>query len=144
MRTSPQLSWITWSDLAHFQGCQECCGIVPNGPTSLVSFNICQGLKCKHVTSTTILTMWLLCSNCTLPWTTKFLVYSKRQILHNVHWGINPSPLPQKHHPLFLAKPPLNLQIVQAHLKSANCPSPPPPFKQSPPIYWPFTNLPPP
>ena len=27
-----------------------------------------------------------------------------------MHWGINP---PQKHHPLFLAKPPLNLQTVQ-------------------------------
>ena len=24
---------------------------------------------------------------------------------HSVHWGINPPP-PQKHHPLFLAKPP--------------------------------------
>ena len=32
---------------------------------------------------------------------------------HSMHWGINP---PQKHHPLFFAKPPL---------KSASCPSPP-------------------
>ena len=30
---------------------------------------------------------------------------------HIVHWGINS---PQKHHPLFFAKPPLNLQTVQA------------------------------
>ena len=41
--------------------------------------------------------------------------FSLREI-HSVHQGINP---PQKHHPLFLAKPPLPL-------KSANCPSPPP------------------
>ena len=33
-------------------------------------------------------------------------------VTHSVHWGIN-SP-PQKHHLLFLAKPPLNQQTVQA------------------------------
>ena len=33
---------------------------------------------------------------------------------HSVHWDINP---PQKHHPLFLAKPPsLSLQTVKAPL----------------------------
>ena len=48
--------------------------------------------------------------------------------LHSVHWGINP---PQKHHPLFLAKPPLNQQTVQPRI-----------FRQSPPIYW-FFKTPP-
>ena len=67
-----QLSWITWSGLAPFPGCQGSCGIVPNGPTgSVVFFNIRQGLKCWHVASTPTLTMWLLCSNCAFPWTTK-------------------------------------------------------------------------
>ena len=33
--------------------------------------------------------------------------------LHSVYCSIN---TPQKHHPLFLAMSPLNLQIVQAHL----------------------------
>ena len=33
--------------LASFPGCQDSCGIVPNGPVgSVVSFNISQGLKC--------------------------------------------------------------------------------------------------
>ena len=32
---------------------------------------------------------------------------------HSGHWGINP---PQKHPPLFLAKPPLDQQTVQAPL----------------------------
>ena len=32
------------------------------------------------------------------------------RLTHSVHLGTNP---PQKHHPLFLAKPPLNLQTVQ-------------------------------
>ena len=65
--------------LAPFPGFQGYCGIVPNGPAGLVvSFNIRQGLKCKHVASTPTLTMWLLCSNCILPWTTKCLgVFSK-------------------------------------------------------------------
>ena len=36
---------------------------------------------------------------------------------HSVHWGINPL--------LFLTKPPLNLQTVQAPL-----------FRQFPPLYW--------
>ena len=77
--TSPQLSWITQHSLVPFEGCQGSCGIVPNGPASLVvSFNICQGLKCKHVASTPTLTMRLLQSNYTLHWTTKFLgVFSK-------------------------------------------------------------------
>ena len=35
---------------------------------------------------------------------------------HSVRWGINPTPSPQKHRPLFLTKSPL---------KSANCPIPP-------------------
>ena len=61
MHTSPQLSWITWS------GCQGSFGIVPNRPGgSVISFNICQGLKCKHVASTPNLTVWLLYSNCIL------------------------------------------------------------------------------
>ena len=66
-------------DNATFPECQGSCSIVPNGHTSLVvSFNIHQGLKCKDVASTPTLTMWLLCSNCALPWTTKFLgVFSK-------------------------------------------------------------------
>ena len=65
--TSPQLSWITQHSLVPFEGCQGSCGIVPNGPASLVvSFNICQGLKCKHVASTPTLTMRLLQSNYTL------------------------------------------------------------------------------
>ena len=57
-----------------FPGCLGSCGIVPDGPTGLVvSFNIGQRLKCKHIASTPTLIMWLLCSNRTLPWTTKFL-----------------------------------------------------------------------
>ena len=39
---------------------------------------------------------------------------------------------PQKHHPLFIAKPPLNRQTVQV----------PPFFRQSPPLYWFFVNPP--
>ena len=47
VRASPQLSWITRSGLAPFPGCQGSCGIVSNGSAGLVvSFNICQGLKC--------------------------------------------------------------------------------------------------
>ena len=47
MHSSPQLSWITQSGLAPYPGCQDSCGMVPNGsPGSNVSFNICQGLKC--------------------------------------------------------------------------------------------------
>ena len=35
-----------------------------NWPAGLiVSFNICQRAKCKHVDSAPTLTMWLLCSN---------------------------------------------------------------------------------
>ena len=50
--------------------------------------------------------------------------------LHSVHWGIN-SPPPQKHYPLFLAKPPLNQQTVQVPL-----------FRQYPPLYRFFVNPP--
>ena len=54
----PELSWIVQSGLAPFPGCQGSCGIVPNGPADLViSFHICQGLKCQHVASTPTLTM---------------------------------------------------------------------------------------
>ena len=42
--------------------------------------------------------------------------------IHSVHQGIN---RPQKHHPLYLAKPPLNLQTVQA-----------PVFRQSAPPFY--------
>ena len=64
VRTSPQLSWIAWSRLALFRGCWGSCSIVPNGPTGLVvSFNMCQRLKYKHLASTLTWTMWLLCSN---------------------------------------------------------------------------------
>ena len=43
----PAVDWIMRSGLASFPGCQGSCGIVPNGPAgSVVSFNICQGLKC--------------------------------------------------------------------------------------------------
>ena len=45
-------------------------------------------------------------------------------------WGIN-CPPPQKHHPLFLPKSPLNQQTVQAPL-----------IRQSSPIYW-FFKIPP-
>ena len=66
-------SLITRSGLASFPGCQDSCGIIPNGPAGPVpSFNIRQGLKCYHVALTPTLTMWLLCSNCTFPRTTKY------------------------------------------------------------------------
>ena len=42
---------------------------------------------------------------------------------------------PQKHHPLCIAKPPLNRQTVQVHPFLGN---PPPP-----PLYWFFVNPPP-
>ena len=77
VHTFLHLSWRTWSSLAPFPGCQG--SWVPNGPAgSVVSFNIRQGLKCKHVTSTPTLNMWLLSSNYALLWTTKFVgVFSK-------------------------------------------------------------------
>ena len=47
LKFSPLLSWIMRCGLAPFPGCQGSCGIVPNGPASLVvSFNIHHGLKC--------------------------------------------------------------------------------------------------
>ena len=84
MHTSTQLGWVMRFGLAPFPGCQGSCAIVPNGPTgSVASFNIRLGLKCKHVASTLILNMWLLCSNCALPWTNKFLdVFSKTDIAY--------------------------------------------------------------
>ena len=61
-----------WSSFGPFPGCQGSCGTVPNGPaSSVVSFNICWGLKCYHVVSTPNLTMWLLSSHCILSWTIK-------------------------------------------------------------------------
>ena len=87
MCTSLQLSWITQSGLAPFPGCQGSCGIVLNGPAgSVVSLNIHQGLNCKHVALTSTLTMWLICSNCTLPWTTEILdVFSKTVTTYQQH-----------------------------------------------------------
>ena len=38
---------------------------------------------------------------------------------HIVHWGINPRPSPQKHHPLFFDKPPSPHLTVQASHFSA-------------------------
>ena len=68
VRTFLRLSWITRSVLARFLWRQGSC----DGKTDLVvSFNIRQGLKCQHVASTPNLPMWLLHSNCALPWTTK-------------------------------------------------------------------------
>ena len=62
-----ELDNMIW--LATFPGCQGFCGIVQIGHDSyIVSFNIRQGLKCQHVALTVNLTMWLLCSNCVLPW----------------------------------------------------------------------------
>ena len=43
-----------------------------------------------------------------------------------------PTPHSETPPPLYLAKPP--------PLKSVNCPSPPPLFRQSPPLYWFFIN----
>ena len=70
---------LAWSGLALFPGYQGSCGIVRNGAAGLIlSFKIRQRLKCWHVASTPTLTMWLLCSNCVLPWTTEILgVFSK-------------------------------------------------------------------
>ena len=52
-------------------------------------------------------------------------------MLHSVHWGINP---PQKYHPPLScqAPPPLNRETVQA----------PPFFRQSPLLYWFFVKPP--
>ena len=57
------------------------------------------------------------------------LMVKKSLSRHSVHWGINP---PQKHHPLFLAKPPLNQQTVQA----------PPPLLGNPPYILAFHDPP--
>ena len=90
----PAIELDTWSDLAPFPGCHVSCGTVLNGPTgSVVSFNIRQGLKCKHVASTPTLTMWLLCSNCARK-PLNFGVYSQGQILHStsraLSWNEDP------------------------------------------------------
>ena len=50
--------------------------------------------------------------------------YLVNSLHHSVHWGINPPP--QKHYPpppLFLAKPPLNWQTLQAPSFQAISPS---------------------
>ena len=79
-------SWVGYCDpVQHpFQGCQGSCGIVPNGLLGLVvSFNIHQRLNCKHEPSTPTVTLWLLCSNYTLLWNTKFLgVFSKTDTMY--------------------------------------------------------------
>ena len=67
---------------------------------------------------------------------TKFLSCLKQKIIFSSYFApfsqcaleCQPAP-PQKHHPLFLAKHPLNGQTVQAPL-----------FKQSPSLYWFFLN----
>ena len=53
------------------------------------------------------------------------------EVLYYSEHCIGVSPLYQKHHLLFLAKPPLNLQASQA------------PHRQSSPLYW-FLMTPPP
>ena len=46
-------------------GYQDHCSIVPKGPaSSIMSFNIYQGLKCSNVASIQTLTMQLPCYNC--------------------------------------------------------------------------------
>ena len=45
-------------------------------------------------------------------WAKPFFLY--RVPSHGVRWGIKPLPPSKTLHPLFLAKPPLNLQTVQA------------------------------
>ena len=56
------------SGLALFPGCQGSCSIVRNGPAGLVvSFNICQGLKCSHVASRLTLTMHYHAPNAPFP-----------------------------------------------------------------------------
>ena len=59
---------------------------------------------------------------------------TQQVLVHSVHWGIN---LPSKTPPLFLAKPPLNQQTVQAPSFLGNSPlyigflwTPPPPKSQ--------------
>ena len=79
--------------LEPFPRFQDSCGIIPNKPTAwVVSFSIRQGLNCLHVASTPALTLWLLCSNCTLHWTTMFLglfsktdttILQQRSLLHS-------------------------------------------------------------
>ena len=73
----PAVESETWSSLTTFPECQGSFGIVLHGPVGLViCYNIRQELKCKHIALT--LTMWLLSSNCALPWTTNFFdVFSK-------------------------------------------------------------------
>ena len=88
MHTTLQLSWITQSGVAPFSGCHGSCGIVPNGPASLViSFSIHQGLECKPVASTPTLIMWCDYYALTAPFfePISFWVYSQRQILRNAN-----------------------------------------------------------
>ena len=47
------------------------------------------GIEVNYVAPTTTLTMWLPCSNCTLPWTTKFLgVFSKTYTMSLQHHSL--------------------------------------------------------
>ena len=45
VRTSLQFSWIMRSSLVPFPGCQDSCGIVPNGRAGSISLYIRQGLN---------------------------------------------------------------------------------------------------
>ena len=74
-----------------FPGCQGSCVIVPNGPaSSVVSFNMYQGLKFYQVASTPTLTMRFyyvskLASTKRRSWNSKlaFWVYSQKQIFNS-------------------------------------------------------------
>ena len=70
-----------------------------------------------RVQYTSLLEMQKTKCNFDLEVASKLKLLSKVVYHRSVHWDINPPP-PQKHHTLFFAKPPL---------KSANCPSLPPP-----------------
>ena len=60
----------------------------------------------------------------------KSLGITLQQLIHSVHWGINPLSLKKNHLPLSCqASPPLNQQTVQA-----------PPFQAIPPLYWFFAT----
>ena len=98
----------------------------------------------KHITMNTLLSFLYLLSaalhanllkwikKCTYYWDSKQSLYyqhNKKQCIHSMHWTIN-RPL-KNATSLFLAKPSLNRQTVQA-----------PPFRQSPSLYWFFVNPP--